>query len=59
MKRKKAIQPSKDLPIKFGFNELTERLIFMNKVQKGLEQANKGEVVPHSKVIGSFKTKWA
>lgn len=59
MTRQTAIQAINELPKKFELEELLERLIFMDKVQKGIEQADKGDVIPHAKVISSLKKKWA
>jgi hypothetical protein len=59
MTRQTAIQAINELPKKFELDELLERLIFMDKVQKGIEQADKGEVISHAKVISSLKKKWA
>lgn len=58
MTRKTAIQAINELPEKFELDQLLERLIFMDKVQKGITQAEKGEVTPHTKVVRAMKKKW-
>jgi predicted transcriptional regulator len=50
MKRDKAIDTLKELPQEFELEELMERLVFIEKVEKGLEQAKEGKVTPHEKV---------
>ncbi len=58
MDRQTAIETVNDLPKNFPLDELLERLIFIDKVEKGLAQAEKGEVISHKKVVEHFKKKW-
>jgi predicted transcriptional regulator len=57
MKRDKAIETIKELPQEFDLDDLIERLIFVEKVEKGLEQLDEGKTVPHEKVKELTK-KW-
>jgi len=57
MKRDKAIDTVKELPQEFELEELMERLVFIEKVEKGLQQAEEGKVAPHEKVKEILK-KW-
>ncbi len=58
MTRQTAIETVNELPKNFTLDELLERLIFIDKVEKGLEQAKKGEVISHKKVVEHFEKKW-
>lgn len=40
----------KDMPESFELDELIERLIFMEKIKKGLEQVGEGKVKSHDEV---------
>jgi hypothetical protein len=42
MKREKAIEIVNQLSEEFHLDDLIERLIFVDKVEKGIEQANQG-----------------
>ena len=57
MKRDKAIEAIKELPSEFDLDELIEKLLFVEKVEQGLKQAEEGKVTPHSKVKEMVK-KW-
>ncbi|MFZ1807346.1 MAG: hypothetical protein WAU36_09005 [Cyclobacteriaceae bacterium] len=57
MKRDKAIETIKELPAEFDLDELIERLIFVEKVDKGLKQLDEGKTVSHEKVKELSK-KW-
>ncbi len=57
MKRDKAIEAIKELPQEFDLDELIERLIFVEKVEKGLAQLDEGKTIPHDKVKELTK-KW-
>lgn len=57
MKRDKAIETIKELPVEFDLDELIERLIFIEKVDKGLKQLDEGKTVSHEKVKELSK-KW-
>ena len=57
MKRDKAIETVKELPQEFDLDELIEKLIFVEKIDKGLSQLDEGKTVPHEKVKEIVK-KW-
>jgi hypothetical protein len=42
MRREKAIETINEFPQEFNLEDLIERLIFIEKVEKGVEQTNKG-----------------
>ena len=50
MTKEKVIDSIKELPEQFDLDVLLERLLFIEKVEKGLEQAKKGDVVSHEDV---------
>ncbi|REG92024.1 hypothetical protein [Algoriphagus antarcticus] len=51
MKKDKAIQVLNEMPCEFDIEELIERLIFIEKVEEGLDQIKEGKVNSHE----SFK----
>ena len=57
MKRDKAIETVKEFPQEFELEELMERLVFIEKIEKGLEQAEQGNVTSHEKVK-ELRRKW-
>ena len=57
MKRDKAIDTIKEFPKEFELDELIEKLVFVEKVEKGMIQLKKGKTVPHEKVKEIAK-KW-
>lgn len=50
MTKDKVIETIKGLPEQFDLDVLMERLIFVEKVEKGLEQLKNGEFVKHDEV---------
>ena len=50
MKRDKVMDTVKEFPKEFELEDLFERLVFVEKVEKGLIQLKKGKTVPHEKV---------
>jgi hypothetical protein len=50
MKKEHVIEAMKELPQEFDLDELLEKLVFMEKVEKGLSQLEKGETKPHDNV---------
>ncbi|MEB2774846.1 hypothetical protein SYJ56_05980 [Algoriphagus sp. D3-2-R+10] len=50
MRKDKAIEVLNELPVEFDVELLIERLIFIEKVEAGLEQIKKGKVIPHESV---------
>lgn len=57
MKRDKAIETVKEFPQEFELEDLIERLVFLEKVEKGLQQVEQGKTIPHEKVKEMIK-KW-
>ncbi len=57
MKRDKAIDTVKELPKEFELEELLERLVFVEKVEQGLAQLKRKEIISHSQVKEIVK-KW-
>ncbi len=57
MKREKVLESIKELPVEFDLDELMEHLVFVEKVEKGLEQLEKGNVLSHESVKEKVK-KW-
>jgi len=57
MKRDKAIEAMKEFPQEFELEELIERLVFVEKVEKGLQQIEQGKTVSHGDVKNITK-KW-
>lgn len=57
MKKDKVIEAMNDLPQEFDLEELMDRLVFIEKVEKGLAQSKEGKTVSHEKVKEMIK-KW-
>lgn len=57
MKKEQAIQTVKELPQEFDVDELIEKLIFIEKVEKGLKQLDNGKTKSHKQVKRLVK-KW-
>ena len=59
MKKQTVMHTLNELPKEFLLEEFLERLVFMEKVEKGLAQAKSGKTTEHSKVIERFRKRWA
>jgi len=57
MKREKAIEVVNELPKEFALEELMEKLVFVEKVEQGLQQLKEKKTTPHQKVKDLVK-KW-
>jgi hypothetical protein len=57
MKKENVIEAMKELPQDFDLEKLLEKLVFMEKVEKGLLQVEQGITIPHDKVKEMSK-KW-
>ncbi|MCY7363144.1 MAG: hypothetical protein LH629_13925 [Ignavibacteria bacterium] len=44
--KEKVLESMKDLPDKFSADELIERIIFLQKIDTGLQQSLKGKSIP-------------
>lgn len=58
MKKQTVLKAVKEFPKEVDLNELFEKLIVTEKIEKGLQQVEKGETVAHDKVVKYFKKKW-
>jgi len=50
MKKEYVIEALKELPQDFELEKLLEKLVFMEKVEEGLQQLEQGNTIPHEKV---------
>jgi hypothetical protein len=57
MKRDKVMDAIKEFPKEFELDDLIEKLVFVEKVEKGLQQLKKGKTATHGKVKEIVK-KW-
>lgn len=57
MKRDKAIETVKEFPQEFELEDLIERLVFVEKVEKGLQQIDQEKTISHDQVKEMIK-KW-
>jgi len=57
MRRDKAIETMKEFPQEFELEELIERLVFVEKVEKGLQQIDQGKTVSQEQLKEKSK-KW-
>ena len=56
MRKDKVLEAVNELPSEFELEELIEKLIFIEKVEKGLAQLDKGEIKTHEAVKQIVKT---
>lgn len=57
MKRDKVIEAVKELPQEFNLEELMEKFVFVEKVERGLKQLEEGKTKDHDHVKELIK-KW-
>lgn len=57
MKRDKVMETVKEFPQEVNLEELIERLVFVEKIEKGLEQLKEEKTIPHEHVKDMTK-KW-
>jgi hypothetical protein len=50
MNRDKIIEIVKEFPQEFNLEDLMEKLVFIKKVNKGLEQINEGRTLTHAQL---------
>ncbi|HVW12855.1 MAG TPA: hypothetical protein VHB54_03485 [Mucilaginibacter sp.] len=55
MNREKVIATVNEMPKDFDLESLLERLIFIEKVEKGLHQLNSGDTITHKEVKQRIK----
>ncbi len=58
MKKEIAINTINSFPNEFELEELLERLVFIEKIEKGLEQAQSGQTIDHELLIKKYQDKW-
>ncbi len=56
--KEKVIDSLKNMPDSFSIDELIDKLVFIEKVEKGLEQSEKGEVFSTEQAKDMLK-KWS
>jgi predicted transcriptional regulator len=57
MNRDKTIETVKEFPQEFELEDLMERLVFIEKIEKGIQQADQGKVTSHEK-LKELRKKW-
>jgi hypothetical protein len=57
MRREKVLETVREFPQEFERDELIERLVFVEKVEKGLKQLDEGKTIPHEK-LKDISKKW-
>jgi predicted transcriptional regulator len=50
MRREKALDTIKEFPQEFELEDLIEKLVFIEKVEEGINQLDNGKTVPHETV---------
>lgn len=58
MKRERILQTVNEFPKEVDLNKLFERLLIVEKIEKGLIEEAEGSTVAHEKVKSYFKKKW-
>jgi predicted transcriptional regulator len=48
--KEKVIKAVRDLPDDASLEDVMERLLFLAKIEKGLQQADAGRTIPHHKI---------
>jgi hypothetical protein len=52
--RERIIEAIRDLPSDVSVDDAIERLVFLAKIEEGLEQLDRGEGIPHDEVKRRF-----
>ena len=55
--KQKVLQAVQNLPNNASFEDAMERLLFLAKIEKGLQQADAGQTITHEKIKQKMK-KW-
>ena len=50
LNKEKVIQTIKQLPENFQIDELFERILLLDKIEKGIEQSTQGKITPDEKL---------
>ena len=56
MTKEAIIKVVNDLPNDFELEVLLDKLIFMAKIEKGLQQANEGKTISHEEMLKNIKS---
>jgi hypothetical protein len=56
MTKEAVIKVVSDLPNEFELDDLLEKLVFIAKVEKGMQQAREGKVISHDDLMKEIKT---
>ena len=59
MNRTKVLETLDQLPNEFSTEELIDRLLFVEKVEQGLEDVEEGKVITLDEAKERFKSKWS
>ncbi len=59
MKKSKVIETLDSLPEEFTTEELIDRLIFIDKVEKGLQEVEEGRTISLDEAKNRIKEKWS
>jgi nitrate reductase NapAB chaperone NapD len=58
--KKEAVKEILDkMPSEFDIEDLVEKLIFLQKVEVGLQEPNEGKIIALTEVKNKFEQKWA
>jgi hypothetical protein len=57
MRKDKVMETIKEFPQEFNLDDLIEKLVFMDKVEKGLQQVSDGKTISHENLKEKIK-KW-
>ncbi len=58
LNKQQVIDSIQQLPDQFSIDDLIERVIVMEKIERGLIQSQKGEIVPDSDLEKTKLSKW-
>jgi len=58
MKKEKIIQAAKDMGNNINLDDFLEKLILIDKVEKGLVQIDTNQLISNAEVESYFKKKW-
>ncbi|MER3373313.1 MAG: hypothetical protein RIM83_01595 [Allomuricauda sp.] len=58
MNKSKVLETLENLPEEFSTKELIEKLLFVEKVEKGLKDYEEGRTIPFSEVKERINKKW-
>ena len=58
LNKQQVIESIQQLPDQFSVDELIERVIVMEKIERGLMQSQKGEIVPDNDLGKTKLSKW-